>query len=163
MKKDEKRRAELEYELMLSSRERQVRRFDFFKNAPVQGKYVLELKTTLKHKPFGKLIKDIKCLKCNIWGHRIGDAECPYTYSNPFNPYRILKQDYIKTRKEVKDFSVRRKKCFVRQFYKIQSELSKKQSCKQPTFKNRKKKVKKTLRESLEKLDDLVKLLQHKE
>jgi len=67
MKKDEKRKAELEYELTLGSREKQIRRFKFFKNAPVEGKHVLELKLNLKHKPFGKIIKDLKCLKCNVW------------------------------------------------------------------------------------------------
>jgi len=46
----------LEYELTLGSREKQIRRFKFFKNAPVEGKHVLELKLNLKHKPFGKII-----------------------------------------------------------------------------------------------------------
>jgi len=164
MKKDEKRRAELEYELTLGSRERQIRRFEFFKNAPVEGKYVLELKLNLKHKPFGKMIKDIKCLKCNTWGHRIGDAECPLTHINPFNPYRILEQGSNESKKEAIVFKLpKRKKCFVKQFYKIQSEFSMRhQLVKEPITIKKKKKVKETLKQSLEKLDELVKSLKHK-
>merc|ERR1711904_28418 len=83
LSKEKKRKAELDYEATLGSRERQLRRFEFLKNAPVEGEHVLKLNVQLKHKPFGRIIKNIKCLKCGQWGHRIGDSECPYIRINP--------------------------------------------------------------------------------
>lgn len=168
LKKEDKRKVELEYESTLDSREIQLRRFKFLQNAPLEGKYVSDLKHNLKHKPFGKIIKDVKCLKCSIWGHRIGDAECPYTYINPFNPHRILEQDYklnleLNIKNKGKFLYKKRKMDHLKQFDKVHGEfLNNHNICDIQKIKFTKlhqKEINKTLKQSLEKLDKMLKTL----
>ncbi len=60
----------------LTIHERNVGRFDFLKNAPMEGDFVKNIDVV--HKPFGKVVRNVKCFKCGKWGHRIGDRECAY-------------------------------------------------------------------------------------
>merc|ERR1712228_345720 len=83
MSREERRFAEKEMENGLSVHERNVRRFDFLKNAPMAAEYVKNMEVT--HKPFGKLIRNVRCIKCGKWGHRIYDRECEMNKYNPLN------------------------------------------------------------------------------
>jgi len=75
MTHEERRIAEKEIESGLTAHERNVRRFDFLKkNAPMTADYVKDMEVV--HKPFAKLVRNVRCLKCGKWGHRIGDREC---------------------------------------------------------------------------------------
>ena len=44
-------------------------------NAPTEGIHVKG--GQLRHKPFGEVIRNVQCLRCQGWGHRAVDAECP--------------------------------------------------------------------------------------
>merc|ERR1712232_558722 len=81
MTREERRFAEREMENGLSVHERNVRRFDFLKNAPMAAEYVKDMEVT--HKPFGKLIRNVRCIKCGKWGHRIYDRECELNKYDP--------------------------------------------------------------------------------
>jgi len=94
LSRDEKRKRELEYEETLTDRERQMRRFGhILQNAPVKNASVNQTTASLNLKPFGQIIKNVRCFKCGQWGHRVGDAECDYSRNNPFNVTRISEQD----------------------------------------------------------------------
>eukprot|EP01083_Nonionella_stella_P236639 830917_1 len=86
MSREERRFAEKEMENGLSVHERNVRRFEFLKNAPMVADYVKNMEVT--HKPFGKLIRNVRCIKCGKWGHRIYDRECEMNNYNPYNKNR---------------------------------------------------------------------------
>merc|ERR1712173_8358 len=92
MTREERRFAEREMENGLSVHERKVRRFDFLKNAPMAAEYVKDMEVT--HKPFGKLIRNVRCIKCGQWGHRIYDRECE------MNKYDPLQQEGKKEKKK---------------------------------------------------------------
>jgi len=55
-----------------------------------------------------------------------------------------------------------KKKCFVKQFYKIHSGISKKYQFDTEQTVTRKKEIDQTLKQSLKKLDQLVKSIRHK-
>ena len=102
MDKNERRLAEREIENGLTVHERNVFRFEFLKNAPVVADYVKNMEVT--HKPFGIQIRQVKCFKCNKWGHRIGDRECPLnndkpylddTFKNKMDPINKIKKTMI--------------------------------------------------------------------
>jgi len=78
MSKEERRLAEKEMEEGLSVHERNARRFEFLKNAPMVDDYVKNIEGVV-HKPFGKVIKHVKCFKCGKWGHSVGDRECEHS------------------------------------------------------------------------------------
>ena len=44
-------------------------------NAPTEGSHVKGGQP--RHKPFGEVIRNVQCLRCQGWGHRAVDAECP--------------------------------------------------------------------------------------
>lgn len=75
MTRDERRLAERQMEEGLSIHERNARRFSYLKDAPMQAEYVKDMDVV--HKPFGKVVKHVKCFKCGQWGHRLGDRLCP--------------------------------------------------------------------------------------
>jgi len=84
--KNESRLKEKQMEEGLSIHERNVHRFEFLKNAPVEADYVKDME--VQHKPFGKLLRNVKCFKCGKWGHSIDDRECsmnphPLHYNEP--------------------------------------------------------------------------------
>lgn len=56
-------------------------RYPILKNAPVDGKYNKDPNATVSidihaHKPFNEVLRNVQCLKCHQWGHKIGDREC---------------------------------------------------------------------------------------
>ena len=50
-------------------------KFPVLKNAPVEGSYVQNVAVT--HRPFGLQLRNVKCHRCQNWGHATGDRECP--------------------------------------------------------------------------------------
>jgi len=66
-------------------------KFDFLKNAPVEGQYTGSIRVT--HKPFGIELRDVRCARCGQWGHTSGDRECKMFHLNPNDPFRQKVED----------------------------------------------------------------------
>jgi len=63
--------------------EEQVQRFPQLKNAPM-AKGMSATNVQVKFNPMGGPIRNVRCLKCGIWGHSRGDRECKLTGWDPF-------------------------------------------------------------------------------
>jgi hypothetical protein len=61
------------------------------KNAPVEGAFAKD--AHVRHKPFSDVIRDVQCLRCQNWGHRSGDRECPLFNHNPIDASRQQRED----------------------------------------------------------------------
>ena len=61
--------------------EEQVARFPSLANAPMQPGMKGD---NIKFKPFCGMIRNVKCIKCGVWGHSKGDRECQLSGWNPF-------------------------------------------------------------------------------
>jgi N-terminal domain of CBF1 interacting co-repressor CIR len=61
------------------------------KNAPVKGAYTKNLQ--LKHKPFAEPVRNVRCVRCGVWGHQSGDRECAMLGSNPLDNERLQRED----------------------------------------------------------------------
>ncbi|GAM25836.1 hypothetical protein SAMD00019534_090110 [Acytostelium subglobosum LB1] len=68
-----------------------VEKFPFLANAPVQGGYSSDVKMT--HKPFGIELRDVRCIRCNQWGHKSGDRDCLMRDINPNDLRRQERED----------------------------------------------------------------------
>ena len=74
------------------SREGDLRKkFDFLKNAPVEGKYVENIEH--RFRPLGHEVRNVRCLRCGNWGHQTGDRECPMKDFNPLDSTRQRMED----------------------------------------------------------------------
>jgi CBF1 interacting corepressor len=62
----------------------QIQRFPALANAP-RVKGVDETSSAVQFKPLGTQIRNVRCLKCGVWGHSRGDRECELSGWNPFN------------------------------------------------------------------------------
>jgi len=61
----------------------QLERFPQLKGAPMaQGMSTQNVHVAFK--PMGQQLRNVRCLKCGIWGHSVGDRECKLTGWNPF-------------------------------------------------------------------------------
>ena len=63
--------------------EEQVARFPSLKNAPMAPGMKAD-NVNVSFKPLGAEIRNVKCLKCGVWGHSKGDRECKLSGWNPF-------------------------------------------------------------------------------
>eukprot|EP01084_Bolivina_argentea_P313405 542737_1 len=88
----EKNIIEKQIEKNMSIHDRNAHRFDILKNAPITHDYVKNIDVV--HKPFGKQIKHVKCVKCGEWGHKIFDRECRFS---EYNPLQINKNNNSKS------------------------------------------------------------------
>jgi CBF1 interacting corepressor len=62
----------------------QFERFPQLKNAPIaQGINVDNVHVAFK--PMGETLRNVRCMKCGVWGHSVGDRECKLTGWNPFD------------------------------------------------------------------------------
>eukprot|EP01111_Echinosteliopsis_oligospora_P003387 TRINITY_DN15375_c0_g1_i1.p1 TRINITY_DN15375_c0_g1~~TRINITY_DN15375_c0_g1_i1.p1 ORF type:complete len:301 (-),score=93.07 TRINITY_DN15375_c0_g1_i1:12-914(-) len=52
-----------------------VEKFPMLKNAPSEGDYTQGIE--VHHRPFGVELRNVKCVRCQVWGHQSGDRECP--------------------------------------------------------------------------------------
>jgi len=66
-------------------------KFDFLKNAPVEGHYTNDI--SINHKPFGIEVRDVKCMRCHQWGHTSTEKQCPMFNSNPNDEFRQRTED----------------------------------------------------------------------
>ena len=70
----------------------QVERFPWLKNAPVEGSYSENIE--VRFNPLGKQIRNVRCMRCNEWGHRSGDRECPLAgVQHPNDAHRKKHED----------------------------------------------------------------------
>merc|ERR1712087_926931 len=99
MTREERRFAEKEMETGLTVHERNARRFECLKHAPMEAEYVKNMEVT--HRPFGQQIRNVRCIKCGKWGHRIYDREC--TLNEDFDPFKTGKVDVVKEKMENKE------------------------------------------------------------
>ena len=63
--------------------EEQVARFPGLANAPMKPGMKAD-NVNVSFKPLGAEIRNVKCLKCGVWGHSKGDRECKLSGWNPF-------------------------------------------------------------------------------
>jgi CBF1 interacting corepressor len=63
--------------------EEQVARFPSLKNAPMAPGMKAD-NVNVSFKPLGAEIRNVRCLKCGVWGHSRGDRECKLGGWNPF-------------------------------------------------------------------------------
>ncbi|RQM21664.1 hypothetical protein B5M09_003983 [Aphanomyces astaci] len=59
----------------------QVERFPMLKDAPVEGEYTQNIKVNFQ--PVGMKLRNVRCARCQVWGHQSGDRECEMRDQNP--------------------------------------------------------------------------------
>jgi len=67
-------------------------KFPFLKNVPVKADWMRTL-GKLQVKPLGIELRDVRCMRCNQYGHKSGDRECPMINSNPNDAFRQRLED----------------------------------------------------------------------
>ena len=69
--------------------EEQIERFPALANAPRQR----GVQVGVSFKPLGTQIRNVRCMKCGVWGHSKGDRECQVSGWNPFASTSIAPRD----------------------------------------------------------------------
>ncbi|KAG9416030.1 putative electron transfer flavoprotein subunit [Aphanomyces cochlioides] len=88
----------------------QVERFPMLKNAPVEGEYTSNIRVNFN--PVGMRIRNVRCARCQQWGHASLDRECPMRDHNPNDAFRQLIEDpmsYINQQRKKDDMSLRQR------------------------------------------------------
>lgn len=65
-------------------------RFPFLKGAPMEN-YADSVKVTFH--PLGKVVRNVKCMRCKQYGHESGDKECLMKDQNPQDAARLARED----------------------------------------------------------------------
>lgn len=63
----------------------QIERFPALANAPRQR----GVQVGVNFKPLGTMIRNVRCMKCGVWGHSKGDRECQVSGWDPFSASSI--------------------------------------------------------------------------
>ncbi|TDH66754.1 hypothetical protein CCR75_009724 [Bremia lactucae] len=71
----------------------QVERFPILKDAPVEGKYTETIKVNFN--PLGLRLRNVRCIRCGVWGHQSGDRECKLQDQNPNDATRQKWEDPV--------------------------------------------------------------------
>ncbi|KAF0687642.1 Aste57867_20626 [Aphanomyces stellatus] len=69
----------------------QVERFPMLKDAPVEGEYTSNIKVNFQ--PVGMRLRNVRCARCQVWGHQSGDRECEMRDQNPNDAFRQTIED----------------------------------------------------------------------
>lgn len=73
--------------------------FPHLKNAPTEGSFTDDLQ--IRHKPFGDVVRYVRCLRCGQWGHASGDRECNMKDNNPNDTSRREREDPMAYRSSI--------------------------------------------------------------
>ncbi|CAI5712691.1 unnamed protein product [Peronospora farinosa] len=71
----------------------QVERFPMLKDAPVEGKYTETIRVNFN--PVGLRLRNVRCVRCEDWGHQSGDRECKLRDQNPNDATRLRREDPV--------------------------------------------------------------------
>ncbi|KAJ1450109.1 hypothetical protein M885DRAFT_621935 [Pelagophyceae sp. CCMP2097] len=63
-----------------------IARFPELAGAPLEGAYAADI--LLNVQPFGKVVRNVQCLRCGEWGHQASDRDCPMRDFNPHEEAR---------------------------------------------------------------------------
>ncbi len=74
-----------------SVKEQMEEKFPFLKNAPTAGAFTENTKLTFN--PLGRVVRDVRCLRCGVFGHQSGDRECARRDDNPNDLFRQRIED----------------------------------------------------------------------
>lgn len=74
---------------------RQIERFPQLRNAPLEitkkGHDIAHIASmSIRFKPLGAQIRNVRCIACGVWGHGLGDRECSINGWDPFSQNHIL-------------------------------------------------------------------------
>lgn len=97
---DNKERQKMNYKQALE--EQKLTQYPFLANAPLEGAYVADAQHTLH--PIGIVLRNIKCAKCGLYGHRQDERACPLLgLTTKEQELQALKEDPVTKMKQQSD------------------------------------------------------------